>query len=56
MLELTTKELLALQFVFEFISVKDVLVSAMNCFAEDSTERSKDNADVCFKAVQTYLK
>lgn len=56
MLELTTKELLALQFVFEFVPVKDVLVSAMKQFAEEGTTRSKDNSDVCFKAVQTYLK
>lgn len=55
MLELTTRELLALQLVLKFVPVRELLLSAMNQFATDGTPRAKDNSDVCFKAVQTYL-
>lgn len=50
-------ELAALQLVLEFVSVKDLLLSsAMNQFAEQEDTHSKDNADVCFKAIATFLK
>lgn len=49
-------ELAALQLVLEFIPVKDLLSSAMNHMAEQEDAHSKDNADVCFKAITTFLK
>ena len=41
---------------FEFISVKDLLTSAMNGFSENGDIRSKENADLCFKALESFLK
>lgn len=48
-------ELAALQLVFKFVSVKDLLSSAMNHFAEQDDTKSKDNADVCYKAIASFL-
>lgn len=45
----------ALKLVLNYISVKDLLTSAMNHFAEQTDVRSKDNADVLFKAINTFL-
>jgi hypothetical protein len=36
--------------------VKDLIVSAMNNFAEQEDTHSQDNADLCYKAVATFLK
>jgi hypothetical protein len=49
-------ELAALQLVFEFIPVKDLLNASMNYFSEQEDTHSQDNADVCFKAIATFLK
>lgn len=49
-------ELAALQLIFEFIPVKDLIASAMNNFAEQDDIHSKDNADLCCKAIATFLK
>ena len=56
MSNINLNELAVLQLVLEFVSVKDLLSSAMNQFAEQEDTHSKDNADVCFKAIATFLK
>lgn len=50
MSNINLNELAALQLVLEFVSVKDLLSSAMNQFAEQEDTHSKDNADVCFQS------
>jgi hypothetical protein len=49
-------ELAALRLVLNFVSVKDLISSAMNNFAEQEDTKSKDNANVCFEAISTFLK
>lgn len=48
-------ELAALQFVLNYISVKDLLHFAMNGFAECDDIESQDNADLCSKAINSFL-
>ena len=48
-------ELAALRLVLEYVSVKDLLTSAMNGFAQSEDIRSQDNADLCSKAVHSFL-
>lgn len=55
-MKLSLDELTALKLVLEFVSVKDLLTSAMNHFAEQEDTHSKDNADLCFKAITSFLK
>jgi hypothetical protein len=55
-MKLSLNEITALKLVLEFVSVKDLLTSAMNNFAEQSDVHSKDNADLCFKAITSFLK
>lgn len=55
MCELSLDEMAALRLVLEYIPIKDVLTSAMYYLAEQTDVRSKDNADVCFKAINTFL-
>lgn len=49
-------EEVALKLVLNYISVKELITSAMNYFAEQTDVRSQDNADVCFKALDTFLR
>lgn len=56
MSNINLNELAALQLVLEFIPLKDLLSSAMNYMAEQDDTHSKDNADLCFKAITTFLK
>lgn len=49
-------DMAALKLVLEFVSVKDLLSSAMNEFASQDDVKAKDNADLCFKAITTFLK
>lgn len=46
----------ALKLVLNYIEVKELLVSAMHYFAEQADVQSKENADVIFKAIDTFLK
>jgi hypothetical protein len=46
----------AMALVGEFISVKELLKSAMKGFSESKDVKSQENADLCFKALQTFLK
>lgn len=55
-MRLSLDEQTALKLVLEFVTVKDLLTSAMHYFAESEDVRSKDNADLCFKAITTFLK
>lgn len=48
-MKLSLDELTALKLVLEFVSVKDLLTSAMNHFAEQEDTHSKDNADFVLK-------
>lgn len=45
----------ALKYVLEFISTEDLLTAAMNGFALKSNDASRDNSDICFKAIQAFL-
>ncbi len=55
MSNINLNELAALQLVIEFIPVKELISSAMNYMAEQDDLHSKDNADICFKAIATFL-
>ena len=55
-MKLSLDELTALKLILEFVSVKDLLTSAMNYFAEQEDTHSKDNADLYFKAITSFLK
>ena len=48
-------ELAALRLVLQYVSIKDLLTSAMNGFAQHEDTRSQDNADLCSKAVNSFL-
>lgn len=56
MSNISLNELAALQLVFEFVSVKELLSSAMNYLATQEDVHSKDTADLCGKAIATFLK
>jgi S-adenosylhomocysteine hydrolase len=47
---------LALQFVLTFIDTKDLLQAAMNGFSIENNQTSIENSDICYKAIQAYLK
>jgi hypothetical protein len=49
-------ELAALRLVLNFVSVTDLLTSAMDSFSENNDTKSKDNANICFEAINTFLK
>lgn len=53
--KLSLNEITALYSVLEFIEVKDLLTSAMDNFYNINTVKAQDNADVIFKAVETFL-
>lgn len=48
-------EMSALQFVLEFVPLKDLLLSAMEGFSEKEDTRSQENADLCYKAISAFL-
>ena len=56
MLKINLNELSALEFVLNYISVKDLLTFAILGFAESNTERNQDNADICTKSLQVFLR
>jgi hypothetical protein len=51
---MSVNENLAIQFVLSFIDTKTLLAAAMRGF-EESSERDKENSDVCYKAIKVYL-
>jgi len=56
MFDINLNELMALKSVLEFVSVKDLLTNAMHNFDETDTTKSRENADIIYKAIQTFLK
>lgn len=48
-------ELIALRMVLEFINTKDLLTAAMHHFSENKDPHDADNADVCYKAITSFL-
>lgn len=56
MMKVNLNEIAALQLVLEFVSVNDLLTAAMNDFSEKEDTKSKENADLCFKALESFLK
>ena len=53
--KITLDEMSALRLVLNYVSVKDLLTCAMTGFAEKQDTRSQDNADVCYKAINSFL-
>lgn len=53
--KITLNEVSALRLVLEYVSVKDLLTCAMTGFAEKQDTRSQDNADLCYKAISSFL-
>lgn len=58
MKKVNLNELAALQLVFEFISVPvpELLTAAMNDFSKGTSIKDKENADLCYKALESFLK
>lgn len=58
MKKVNLNELAALQLVFEFISVSELLTAAMNDFSKGTSikDKDKENADLCYKALESFLK
>lgn len=54
MKKVNLNELAAL--VFEFISVPELLTAAMNDFSKGTSIKDKENADLCYKALESFLK
>lgn len=55
MCELSLSEMAALQLVLEYTSIKSVLTNAMNNFATQTDIHSQGCADICSKAINTFL-
>ena len=55
MSKITLNELAALNLVLEYVSVKDLLTCAMTTLAEKQDTKSQDNADLCYKAINSFL-
>ncbi len=55
MKRLSFDEQAALTLVLEFVSVKDLLTAAMHTMAEDKSTKAQDNADLCYKAITSFL-
>lgn len=56
MKKVNLNELAALQLVFEFISVPELLTAAMNDFSKGTSIKDKENADLCYKALESLNK
>ena len=55
MKKVNLNELAALQQVFEFISEPELLTAAMND-SKGTSIKDKENADLCYKALESFLK
>lgn len=55
MLPLTQNEIAALQIILQFVSLKDLLFAAQTGFDEGDSVISKENADLCYKAMKAFL-
>lgn len=56
MLNVNLNEQAALQLVLQFMSVKELITSAMHTLSESDSPKSKDNANLCFSALEAFLK
>ena len=52
---ISLNDLAALSLVLNNITVKELIHNAMNSFANDDSIQSKDNANVCSQAINTFL-
>ena len=48
-------EMAAVQLLLQFISLKDLITAAMHGFADGDSVKDKENADLCYKAVEAFL-
>lgn len=48
-------EVAAIRLLITFIPLKEIIVAAMHGFAEGNSTKDKENADLCYKALQTFL-
>ena len=55
MSKLSLNDMAALSLVLEYVSVKDLLTCAMTTFADKQDTKSQDNADLCYKAINSFL-
>lgn len=59
MLKVTANELSALTLVLQFVSVEELLKSAMSGFVDvpekEVTESDKEKSDLCWKAIKAFL-
>lgn len=55
MSNVSLNELAALTLVLNNITVKELIHNAMNNFANDESIKSKDNANICSQAINTFL-
>lgn len=53
--KVSLNELAALKLVLEFISIDELLTSAMNEFASHEDVKSKENERICFEALSSFL-
>lgn len=49
-------ETAAMRLITQYIPIKDLLSAAMHGFAQNNTVKSQENADICLKAIETFLK
>lgn len=56
MLNISQKEEVALQLVLRFISVDELLKAAEDGFSQSDDVKSVENADLCFKAITSFLR
>lgn len=48
-------EMAAVQLLLQFIPLKDLITAAMHGFADGDSIKDKENADLCYKAVEAFL-
>ena len=53
--KMSLNDMAALQLVLEDVSVRELLSSAMEGFASKENTHAQDNADLCSKAVHSFL-
>ena len=45
----------AIQLLSTFIPLKELIAAAMHGFAENDSVKDKENADICYKAIKSFL-
>lgn len=56
MLNVNLNEEAALRLVLRFLSVEDLITYAMHGLNDAESPKAKDNANVCFNALEAFLK